>query len=464
MRGMVRWAVLATVGVATAALAQGAGTGPRISLAPVHGDKNNAVGSQLNGELCKVYTCVPYAKVSTNKKPDWKKAKKEKVVAIFTTSIAKTKKGYTAGVALLAGSAKPKQAWNFPLTSHRNLSGLAITQVVHETGPVLGFAEDVSGVAAIAAAEQPRTPPAPVATNTPASPMGTATPPTSISATETATPILPPPGAPVPGEKTLADTPVTVDATPTSNVGGTRGQPMVSVELGGNFLNRALSYTPDGTPGLLTYNANVIGMLLIGAEFFPFAKTGSFLAGLGIFGQYQFSLGLKSQQPTTGVEESSSLSMLSAGLEARIRPVKYSDFAIVIPVAFRTYKFSVDNAASEFPGLPLQSMLGVSAGLKLEIPIGSWFLILLGGDYVFWFQKQQLIGNSNPTYFPGGSAGAIEFEAGVGFYIFGPLSLRLLGEYSNTNYSFNADPTGTYTATGASDRLIGGRATVRVEF
>jgi hypothetical protein len=458
MRVSVRWAVLATVGVATAALAQG--TGPKVSLAPVHGDKNNAVGSQLNGELCKVYSCVPYAKVSTNKKPDWKKAKKEGVVAIFTTNIVKTKKGYTAGVALLAGSSKPKQAWSFPLTSHRNLSGLAVTQVVHETGPVLGFAEDISGVAAIAAAESARAPAAPVATTTPSSPMGTA----SITATETM-PVLPPPGAPLPGEKSLADTPVNVDATPASNLGGVRGQPMVSVELGGNFLNRSLSYTPEGTPGLLTYNASVIGMLLVGAEFFPFAKTGTFLAGLGIFGQYQFAIGLKSQQPATGVEESSSFSMLSAGLEARIRPIKYSDFAIVVPVAFRTYNFSVDNAATTFPGLPLQSMLGVSAGLKVEIPIGSWFLILLGGDYVFWFQKQQLIGNLNPAYFPSGNAGAIEFEAGVGFYIFGPLSIRLLGEYSSTSYSsFGADPTGTYTATGASDRLIGGKATVRVEF
>lgn len=464
MRVSVRWAVLATVGVATAALAQGAGTGPRISVAPVHGDKNNAVGSQLNGELCKVYTCVPYSKVSTNKKPDWKKAKKEKVAAIFTTSIAKTKKGYTAGVALLAGSSKPKQAWNFPLTSKRNLSSLAITQVVHESGPVLGFAEDVTGVAAVAAAESARAPAA-VATTTPTSPMGTATPPSSISATETATPILPPPGAPTPGEKTLADTPVTVDATPSSTVGGVRGQPLVSIEVGGNFLNRKLSYTPDGTPGLLTYDADLIFLAYVGLEVFPFAKTGGFLAGLGFFGNYSFSIGLKSKQPTTGIDESSDMTMLSAGVEARIRPIKYSDFAFTIPVAYRTYKFTVDNATTEFPGLPLQALTGISVGLKFEIPIGSWFVILLGGDYVFWINKHQLIGNpQNPVYFPSGHAGAIEFEAGVGFYLFGPLSVRALGEYSSTSYSFDADPTGTYTATGATDRLIGGRAVIRLDF
>src|SRR5450631_2508885 len=285
MRVSVRWAVLLTVGVATAAFAQGAGSPPRISLAPVHGDKNNAVGSPLNGEMCKVYNCVPYAKVSTNKKPDWKKAKKERVVAIFTTSISKTKKGYTAGIALLVGSSKPKQTWNFPLSSKRNLSSLAVTQIVHETGPVLGFAEDVSGVAAIAAAESARNAPAaPVATNNPASPMSTAPPPEP-------SPILPPPGAPLPGEKSLADTPVTVDATPSTTVAGVRGQPLFTVEVGGNFYNRALSYDPEGTPGLLTYNANAIFLGYFGLEVFPFAKTGSFLAGLGIFGNYQFAIG-----------------------------------------------------------------------------------------------------------------------------------------------------------------------------
>src|SRR5271165_4397753 len=359
-----------SVGLASVALAQGAGSPPRISLAPVHGDKNNAVGSQLNGELCKVYLCVPYAKVSTNKKPDWKKAKKERVAGIFTTTITKTKKGYTAGVALLAGSSKPAQTWSFPLTSHRNMSGLALTQVVHETGPVLGFSEDVTGVAAIAAAESAKAPAA-VATTTPASPMGTVPPPPGLSPTETAIP--PPPGA-VSQEKTLADTPVVVDATPPTNVGGVRGQPMFSVELGGTFLNRQLSYTyPAGaTENLLTYNANVIGMLMLGLEFFPFAKTGSFFTGLGIFASYQFAIGLQSQQPATGAQQTTNFGMGAAGLEARIRPIKYSDFAIVIPVAFRTYRFVVSNASTAFPGLPNSNLLGVSAGLKLEIPIGSW--------------------------------------------------------------------------------------------
>jgi hypothetical protein len=40
----------------------------------------------------------------------------------------------------------------------------------------------------------------------------------------------------------------------------------------------------------------------------------------------------------------------------------------------------------------------------------------------------------------------------------------VLGEYSSTSYSFDADPTGTYTATGATDRLLGGRAVLRLDF
>ena len=456
MRSTVRWAVLAAVGFASAVLAQGAA--PRISLAPVRGDKNNAVGSQLTGEVCKVYDCVPYARTSTNKKPDWTKARKEKVAGVLTTNITKTKKGYTAGVALLMGSSKVKRSWNFPLTSKRNLSSAQLKQLVHEMGPSMGFAEDVSGVAAIAAAEaaKPAPPPPPVATTTPTSPMGTAPPPSTI--TEPAV-IPPPPGAP---EKSLADTPVSADAASAVTPPGVRGQPLVSIEVGGNFLNRDLSYTPTDQTGLRTYSASVIGLLYLGLEVFPFAKSGGFLAGLGLFGSYQFSIGLKSQTDG-GQQESTSFNMLAAGIEARIRPIKYSDFALVIPVAFRTYNFTVTNAAA-FTGLPDQNMLGVSAGLKLEIPIGSWFLILIGGDYVFWFQKHQLIGNSNPVYFTSGNAGAFEAELGFGFYIVGPLSLRLVGEYSNTSYSFNPDPSGTYNATGASDRLLGAKAVIRLDF
>jgi len=447
------------------AWAQGAGSPPRISLAPVHGDKNNAVGSQLNGELCKVYDCVPYSKVSTNKKPDWKKAKKERVAGIFTTSITKTKKGYSAGVGLLAGSSKPVQAWNFALTSHRNMSNLALKQLVHETGPVLGFSEDVSGVAAVAAAESAKAPPpAPLATTTPTSPMGTTPPPTSLSASETVTAIPAPPGATT--EKTLADTPVSVDATPVTNVGGVRGQPMFSVELGGTFLNRQLSYgyPPGANENLLTYNANVIGMVDIGLEFFPFAKSNSFFTGLGIFAQYQFSIGLQSQQAATGAQQTTNFGMGAAGLEARIRPVKYSDFAIDVPVAFRTYRFVVSNASTAFPGLPNSNLLGVSVGLKFEIPIGSWFLILLGGDYVFWFQQQQLVGSTNPVFYTSGSAYALEGELGFGFYIVGPLSVRLYGEYSSTSYSLTTGPTVQYTATSAKDQLLGGKAVVRLDF
>jgi len=456
MRGTVRWTVLAAVAGASLAFAQG--SPPRLSVAPVRGDKNNAVGSQLTGQLCKAYDCVPYSQVSTNKKPDWAKVRKQKVAGIVTTTITKTKKGYTAGVALLVTS-KVKRSWSFPLSSKRNLSGAQLKQLTTEMAPSMGIAEDVSGVAAIAAAEaKAAPPPPPLATTTPTSPMATAPPPATI--TETPTVIPPPPGAP---ERSLADTPVSQDASSAAVTPlGVRGQPLVSIELGGDFLNRNLSYTPSDQTGLRTYSASVIGMLLIGVEVFPFAKSGGFLAGLGLFGNYQFSIGLQSQTDG-GMEESTSFSMLAAGIEARIRPIKYSDFALVVPVAFRTYKFTVSNA-SAFTGLPNQNLLGMSVGLKLEIPIGSWFLILLGGDYVFWFQKQELIGSANPVYFTSGSAGAFEAEVGFGIYIVGPLSLRIVGEYSNTHYSFNADPTGTYNASAASDRLLGGRAVLRLDF
>ena len=48
---------------------------PKITIAPITGDKKSQVGSQISGALCRTYTCVPSSRVFTKKKPDWNKMK-----------------------------------------------------------------------------------------------------------------------------------------------------------------------------------------------------------------------------------------------------------------------------------------------------------------------------------------------------------------------------------------------------
>ena len=38
-----------------------------------------------------------------------------------------------------------------------------------------------------------------------------------------------------------------------------------------------------------------------------------------------------------------------------------------------------------------------------------------------------------------------------------------VGEYSSTSYTLDPDPSGTYRASGATDRLLGARASIRAD-
>ena len=67
----------------------------------------------------------------------------------------------------------------------------------------------------------------------------------------------------------------------------------------------------------------------------------------------------------------------------------------------------------------------------------------------------------NSSSFTGSSSG---FEAELGFHIqlVGPLSLRVFGVYSSTSFTFDE---GQPAAAGsATDRYLGGRAMLRLQF
>jgi hypothetical protein len=64
------------------------------------------------------------------------------------------------------------------------------------------------------------------------------------------------------------------------------------------------------------------------------------------------------------------------------------------------------------------------------------------------------------AFFPGGSAWAVDGEAGLSVSISGPVSARLVADYRSTRYQLDPDPTGVYRASGATDTHLGGRFTL----
>lgn len=209
---------------------------------------------------------------------------------------------------------------------------------------------------------------------------------------------------------------------------------------------------------LYGFDAHSISGPRLGAEIFALARSGSATArGLGLFGSWETSLALTTAAPS-GERRDTRYTAYEAGVTWRAPPLGTLRLVLAPTLAWRGYALTVEPALA---GLPDAKLTGVAAGLGAEGRVGR-AVILARVGYVRWLEAKDLI-EGNPAFFPGGSAAAFEVEAGLGLRLLGPFSVRVLGAYSLTRYTLDADPTGTYAATRADDRLVGARAVGRLE-
>lgn len=244
-----------------------------------------------------------------------------------------------------------------------------------------------------------------------------------------------------------------------------QAHPFAALEAGAHITQRKLTYEgiPAGTSALRGFEANVIASPRFHLEIYPASLlTEGFFAGIGLFADYGLSVGVKTKDPASGAEHSTRFTRLGAGLLWRLQLSSSSRFALVPAVSYQQLKFTIEPlAGAPIAGLPDSNLSGLKGSIGAEIPLGDVVSILLGAGYVKWTTAKDLVGGG---FFPSGSAYALEAEAGFSVAFSGLLSLRILGEYSGTKYSLDPDPSGTYQATGATDRYLGGRAMLRAEF
>jgi hypothetical protein len=452
--------IVALIVLAGAVTAQAA---PRITIAPITGDKRSQLQSQISSALCRTYTCVSSSKVFTKKKPDWNKMKSNNVQGMLIGGTAKSKSGggRELQLAWLSKPGKPGQTWAFPLTKQGKVTASSLQTLKADVANLTGGGE-APPVAAAPGSDAAAVAGAAGAVGATAGQMAPAPPAEPLPLPVTPTP--PPPS----GEKTLADTSVAADAGAKEGVELPRHQWPFALELGADFLNRHLDY--ENNIGLRPYTASFFVAPHARLELYPLAFFGDgFFAGIGIFGDYALSVGLKSKlSGATGAEtdKGTSYTRWQAGLEWRLRFWRDSDFAIVPFGAYTKQKFLVDGDPTTigFGGLPQFDLSGVKFGLRLDIPVSGSFWIIVGGDYVIWSTKSVPIQEDDGTTRTvlAGSGHAIEAELGVQFGLFGPLYLRLFGTYSSTKFTFNE---GQPDAAGsATDRYLGGRAMLRLQF
>ncbi|HET9554497.1 MAG TPA: hypothetical protein VFP50_16150, partial [Anaeromyxobacteraceae bacterium] len=238
--------------------------------------------------------------------------------------------------------------------------------------------------------------------------------------------------------------------------------PFFAVEAGGFLTSRKLEYGGIGPMNgtLRGFDATSISGPRVRAELYPLGwSPWPALAGLGVFGEWGTSVDFTTGAPLGG-RLPTRFTRLDLGATWRTPPIGAPRLVLAPVVAWQRRQLEV---TPPIDGLPDADLMGVRVGLAAEAWIGSHVQLLAGAGWVDWLTARDLIKGS-PPFFPGGHAWAIEAEAGLGLRLFGPISLRLLGEYSQTRYTLEPDRRQTYSATSARDRYLGGRGTLRVEY
>ena len=197
----------------------------------------------------------------------------------------------------------------------------------------------------------------------------------------------------------------------------------------------------------------------------PWARDLAVLvAGIGLRVDYARSFGLKVKPPAgfTEGDHAATLTALRAAAVRRVQPIRGSGFTLVPALGYRKLQLTTSpKDGVTIDGLPDADLSGFEARVDLEVPVGA-FTLLAGGGYTLWTGKKDLVGDG---FFGSGSARGLQVEGGAAFSLVSPLSVRAVVVYDATSYSGLGDPAaGVGTASGASDRYLGGRVTVRAEF
>jgi len=424
---------------------------PRVVIAYVRGDQGGALSRQLRAALCGRFECVPRTTAYTGTRPDFAKARRNGVSGIVFGAVTGKAPNRMLWLALLTTTIEPARTWTLPLRRNGLLAPRSLEPVVVEIERQLAPPRAAAPVDTGTAPPPPRAaPPA-----QPSAPPPAAEPPAPRRAEAAPRPApperaLPPPARPAP------ERPAAGEEAPAA------ARRWGAVELGAHVAGRKLEYSgtvPAGSGTLQGMSVDAVASPRVRLEVFPAAwLTRGALSGLGAFGEYRRSVGFEVRSGTE--KRSAELARLGAGLTWRLPPLTSWKLGLAPAVSYERVDLTVGGGG--IAGLPDAHLRGVKAGLGVAVPIGSRLALLLGGGYVRWTSAGDLVKGKVP-FFPSGSASAVEAEAGLSAALFGRVSAQLLGEYGSTSYSLDPDPTGTYRASGATDRSLGGRVTVRAE-
>lgn len=411
-----------------------AAASPRISVGAFEGDRGATLPAQLARALCGRFECVLWPVVSTRGAVDAAKVRRAGVAGVLVGAVERRAGPAFAAVSLVTGTPPPLQAWRFELTRAGLLAEVDLRQLEREVASAL----------APPAPAPPRPAPSPP-------PALAASPPAPVTVAVPAPPPPPPPARRPAPPAQEAPAPPPTSAPPNRWI--------AAVEAGPFGARRELSYAGTGGASgpLLGFEATAIGGARLRLELFPAARRGGVgLAGLGLVGDYLTALGLDTVAPDGGRRDTS-FTRLRLGVAWRAPPLTGARLALVPSISYQAFRVEVSPGID---GLPGADLAGVRLALGAELPVGGRLTLLASAGLARWLVARDLVEGS-PAFFPGGSAWGLDAEAGGDVVLLGPVSLRLFAEYATTRYTLEADPSGRYAATRASDDVAAGHAALR---
>ncbi len=414
-----------------------------IAIGPFTGPSASSVRSQVVSALCEAAECVSEKKVFKGAKPDWKKAKKEKVEYVVTGKVAAKGKKKTVTVEVLRAGGKVKLKKVLPVEG----GAIVDSALSNATEAML----DAMG----ATPKSPKPPPEekkPPPEETKPPPEETKPPPEETK---------PPPEEtkPPPEEEKHEEEPVHHHYGPKP--------PVFAAQLTLDIISRSFSYSNVKTANLRSYSAGFILAPDPHIEVYPLALlSDGFISGLGLEFGYQIALGLKSKRTGSDVTYPTSMSRLDVGLRFRFRPIDGADAGVTPFVGYRIQSFSVGKGSdgSSLDGLPGVNYAAVRAGIAGDVPFGDSGVLAFADFAVLpVLSTGQIV---SPAYFSKGSALGIDAQIGLGFKLppVPSLQIRAAFDFARYGLSFKSAATDTYQADGAADLYLGGEVGVRFTY
>ncbi|MBA3538575.1 MAG: hypothetical protein H0T79_03020 [Deltaproteobacteria bacterium] len=228
------------------------------------------------------------------------------------------------------------------------------------------------------------------------------------------------------------------------------------VDAGGSFGVRRLTYDTTTTGGPPPVGTGAGGARIEG-ELYPFAlgDPKSALAGLGVTGEYDKTVGLTIRAPGTTTDVSIDQGHYALGARYRIGVGEGSSVALGVAYARRHYIADRTMAQLDLPDVDYTA---VAPGIGFRAPATPSIGVFANADVLLMLSTGQI--QERTSYGPADVFG-VAADAGVDVALSKSLALRFAAEYSQINFTFKK-PAGNRGVTGATDRSIGLAATLAV--